>query len=167
MGDLFYCADLGGKMTPPDEPLKDTDPKKLFCPICGTHPDMVTTNGIEWACGNNNCNIFALRLEIWVFNRRESQKEISTLQAKIEELTKERDIAREMLVGDQTHVNCGIFEENQRKKLSQATKLIGRYEKVLNAIANQEVSFRLMPFIAKENLGDRFLSPSPKLKEGK
>jgi len=35
---------------------------------------------------------------------------------RINELIKERDLAREMLVGDQTHVSCGIYERNLQKK---------------------------------------------------
>jgi len=38
-------------------------------------------------------------------------------QAEIDRLIKERDLSREMLLSDKTHVACKIYEDNLKKKI--------------------------------------------------
>jgi hypothetical protein len=42
---------------------------------------------------------------------------ICELEEDIDRLTKERDLAREMLLADKTHEPCRIFEENRKKEI--------------------------------------------------
>jgi hypothetical protein len=58
-------------------------------------------------------------------------------QEKVAELEKERDLAREMLITDQTHALCGVFQEKQRKQIERMEKELADYGK--RAIENDRV----------------------------
>ena len=49
----------------------------------------------------------------------------------IDRLTKERDLAREMLIGDTSHVSCGIFQQNQQKKMDRLEVQLRRKDEAL------------------------------------
>lgn len=72
----------------------------------------------------------------------------STQSKKISELEKERDLAREMLISDQTHAPCRVFEENQRKKIESLQERAERSREAIETLHGEQTTEHLNNYAA-------------------
>ena len=75
--------------------------------------------------------------EYWKTNyytsNAELTAELENLRSQVRELEKERDLAREMLVTDQTHAPCGEYEKKLKAELSTSKERVAALEKERDA----------------------------------